>query len=131
MATTSNAQIIPGTTIGIPSGPTGSHLFVVIFGIKIISGKQRVLLAPIESKRPKCDTSCELKIGDHPFVQHDSFVGYDHCRIEDLDHINHCLSTGYFQIAQPPITQPAVLLRVQKGYSISRRIPKFIKQEWG
>ncbi len=64
-----------GTTILIPSGPVGDHLFVSVFEVKEIAGKKKVLLVPIETRFAKCETTCALVAGDHVFVKHDSFVG--------------------------------------------------------
>lgn len=118
-----------GTTILIPSGPTGEHLFICIFDAKEIDGKQKLLLAPIVSQFPKCDLTCALTVEDHPFIRHDSIIAYNHCRTESLDHVLNCVGSGLFKITYPPVSA-AVLVRVQNSYMTSNRVPKYIKRDW-
>lgn len=124
MATYTAASITTGTAINIQSGPQGYHLFIVID-----LTTSRVLLAPIESLRPKCDISCTLAVGVHPFITHSSFIGYNHCRSEDISHIVHCLTTGVYSITHPPVSA-TVLSSITSGYQISKFTPRFIKAEW-
>ena len=126
---TAEITIEAGTTILIPSGPIGDHLFVSVFKIKDINGKKKVLLVPIETQVPRCETTCTLAAGDHPFIKHASFIGYKHCRIEEHAHVINCLKTGVYKIKYPPIGTE-LLSRIQRGYSQSNRVPRYIKAEW-
>lgn len=123
-------DIQAGTTILIPSGPSGDHLFVSVFEVKEIAGKKKILLAPIETQFAKCETTCTLVAGEHPFVRHDSFIGYKHCRIEDHAHVVACIKNGIFKIKYPPVSSD-LLSRIQDGYLQSNRVPRYIKTEWG
>jgi hypothetical protein len=119
-----------GMGIFIPSGLSGEHLFVVIAGIQVIDGKEKVLLAPIESHHNKADSSCLLGVGDHEFIRHPSFVGYHHCRIHDVKTLEEFLSSRYYRAADTAVSTP-VLERIKLGYEASSRIPRYIKNEWG
>ncbi len=121
--------ITAGTTILIPSGSIGDHLFVVIFDIKEINGKPKALLAPVVSQFPRCEMTCPLTSGDHPFVKHESIIAFNHCRTESLEHIHDCLASGLFRIKYPPASN-SLLLRIQVSYSQSKRVPKHIKRDW-
>lgn len=119
-----------GTTILIPSGSIGDHLFVSVFEIKEIDGINKVLLVPFETQVQKCETTCTLSAGEHSFIKHDSFVGYSHCRSEPLAHVIASLQSGTFKIKHPPVSQN-LLSRIKAGYLQSKRVPKYIKAEWG
>lgn len=129
--TTCVAEIIveAGTTILIPSGPSGDHLFVSVFEIKEIDGRKKVLLAPVETQFQKCETTCTLSAGEHLFVKHDSFVGYSHCRVEFYEHVIACLKSGAYKIKYPPVSE-CLLSRIKAGYLQSKRVPKYIRAEW-
>lgn len=129
-AQTAIATIAAGTTILIPSGPSGHHLFVSIFEVRQIDGKLKLLLAPIETQVPKHETTCMLISGDHEFVKHPSFIGYRHCRIEDLDHVLRCINSGVYKCDGKPISA-GLLERIKSGYKESKRIPKYIRADWG
>lgn len=71
-----------GECLFIESGPAGKHLFVVLLGYRSPRG-QAFILVPICSSHAKADPACSLKVGDHPFILHDSFLDYRNAR-EDL-----------------------------------------------
>lgn len=129
-AQTAIVAVAAGTTIFIPSGPAGDHLFVSVFDVKQIDGKLKLLLAPIETQVPKHETTCTLVVGDHEFVKHPSFIGYKHCRIEDLDHVLRCINSGVYKINGTPASAD-LLKRIKSGYKESNRIPNYIKRDWG
>lgn len=129
-AITPTVNVEAGMTILIPSGPVGDHLFVTVFDVQVNNGKQQVLLASIETQFSKCDKSCEMNVGDHAFVKHPSFVGYNHCRIEDLSHVISCINSGVWKNNYPPVS-PAVLQKIQDGYISTKRVPRFVRADWG
>lgn len=66
------------TTLWIPeTGPTSDphkgHLFVVLTDP---CPEGAVLLVPICSQYERCDKTCLVGAGDHPFLKHPSFVFY-------------------------------------------------------
>lgn len=123
------ASIDAGATIFIPSGPSGEHLFVVIYEAKIVDKKLKVLLASIETQVAKSDMSCPLNVGDHAFIKHPSHIGYSHCMVMDMSDIQAHLKTGYYRIGDAPFSK-AILAKVKAGYAISTRVPRYIKKEW-
>ena len=128
VVTVNSVSIQAGTTLFIPSGPIGNHLFVVI-DIKTIGGKQQALLASFETVVAKCDMSCVLSAGDHSFVQHPTFVGYSHCREDDIVDVEAHVKTGYFKVGVP--VSAAVLAKVKTGYKNSNRVKRYIRANWG
>lgn len=76
-----------GDTFHIPSGPTGSHLHVVALGPVVIPGygsAPMIILVGMTTTRAGAhhDAACELSVGDHPFVQHPTFMAYRWARVE-------------------------------------------------
>ena len=122
-------SIQAGDTIFIPSGGSGEHLFVVVTDIRVFDRKRMILLVPIESLVQKSETSCLLNPGDHAFVKHASHIGYSHCREEDMDHVEACIRTCYYRLNVAPVSS-TVLQKIQAGYRLSNRVPRFIKRAW-
>ncbi|WP_272545938.1 hypothetical protein PPH94_011895 [Burkholderia cepacia] len=118
-----------GTTIFIPSGPSGDHLFVTVFDIKIINGKQKVLLAPFESWFSKGDPSCILDVGDHTFIKHKTFVGYSNCRIYDVVDLVQCINAGTFRIGDSASIE--LTDKIRTTYIGAKRVKRFIRDDWG
>ena len=117
-----------GMTMFIPSGPTGDHLFVIIVDVRIVGNQEKILMAPIETIVPKSDLSCCLGIGDHPFVQHASHIGYRHCRVDNVSDISKNLQSGYFRAGDPVSSD--LLAKIQNGFRLSNQVKRFIKGDW-
>lgn len=113
----------------MPSGPSGEHLFIVVADIQVIDGKQKVLSAPIETLLAKSDTSCVLNVGDHEFIKHPSHIGYRHCRVDDLSHLQSCLSSGTFRLSNSPASAD-LLGRIKAGFLSSSHVARYIKRDW-
>ena len=120
--------VVAGATMLIPSGGK-NHLFVVVYNPGIVNGVQKVLLVPFEAAFSKCDNSCLISVGDHPFISHSSYMGYPHARSELLNHVVQCLSNGSYGASYPPVSS-ALLAKIQSGYSSTKRVPRFIKSDW-
>lgn len=123
------STIQAGMGIFIPSGPVGEHLFVVVGDIEMIDGREKILLAPIESLLPKSDQSCLLNVGDYEFIQRPSHIGYRHCRSDDVSHVQACLKSGTFRLAKTNVSS-ALLARIRLGYKSSSQVPRYIKSDW-
>lgn len=121
-------MVAAGATILIPTG-NKSHLFVAVYNSKIIEGIQKVLLVPFDKVVPKCDHSCLLSPGDHPFITRPSFIGYSFARNELLNHVAKCLANESYKQNHPAVSS-AVLTRIQAGYSATTRVPRYVKLEW-
>lgn len=122
---------IVGGTLFIASGPTGDHLFVIASNPIQIQGygsSEQVLLVPFCSVCPKHDPSCIVKIGEHEFVKHESFVDYRSSRVESVSHIRARIAEGIFKEHRP--VSEHLLRRIQQGLANSTRVPRHIKDDF-
>lgn len=71
------------------------------------------------------DSACIVKKGEHPFVQHDSYVLYRKLEIEDFEHVIKCVNDGPWRPADPVSAE--LLLRMQRGVNISGDTPRKYK----
>lgn len=86
-------------TLFVPhTGPTHDrergHLFVVLTG-RCDAGNH--LLIPVCSAYDKCDTTCLLQVGDHDFLDRESFAFYAKMRIHHGDNTNAKIEAGAIQ----------------------------------
>lgn len=104
-------------TLLAPSGPV-PHLFIICndtckFGAN--------LLINISSFYDGCDDTCILDVGDHPFVQHPSYVYYAEARIIKTDGLQKGFRQGAL-IPREPLGDP-VFERVVAGINVSLDTP--------
>lgn len=108
-----------GTTLLIPSGRDGDHLFVVLNDPMPFEGRGTrphivlVNLSSVPRQGVPYDATCVLQPGTHPFVRVDSYVYYRQARIEPLDHVVRLIDTGVFKLHDP--MDLAVVQRVLSG----------------
>lgn len=90
--------------------------------------KPYVLLACVTSVKNGLpnDDSCLLAKGDHPFIEHDSFVDYRFTRMEQVDHVKARVDEGVFLEKEP--CSPELIKRILQGALKSRRIKRDFKQ---
>ena len=122
-----------GGTLLIASGPSGDHLFVVVFEPKKITGYgqcEQVLLVPFCSIYPgeKYDPACILQTGDHGFLNHASYVDYRNSRIESVNHIRERIDNKIFRVHDP--VSDLLLHRIQQGLDNSARVSRHIKDDF-
>ena len=115
----------------IPSGPAGHHLFFVISGPAPVAGygaSTQVILASICSvpNNVPYHTACVLQVGQHPFIQHPSYVSYRHLRIETEAHVDNMIATNVW-IPQPACSN-ALLQQIVSQVCASRLTPREFKQ---
>lgn len=116
-------------TLLIPSGPADDidrkHLFVAMTDP---SGRAReVLLASVSSVVAGrfVDNACLLAPGDHPFIQHDSFVNYRFLRMEPEAALLRGVADGLLVPKGPLAVE--VYSRVVGGLTVSPHVaPKFL-----
>lgn len=78
----------------IPSGPDHrSHLFFVL---NDPDDDTEAVLANLCSVHRRADRTCILNPGDHPFVRHESYIDYRHCRTDTVAHLKKMLERGYW-----------------------------------
>lgn len=123
-----------GCTLLIPSGPIGEHLFVIVFGPEVLAdygSSGQFVSVSVTTLRPDIhhDPACVLKVGDHPFVKHDSYVTYRDARIDTGEHLKKQVENGSFQPHQP--CDPQVLARIVAGVCQSKLVRREIKKIMG
>jgi hypothetical protein len=114
-------ELAPGQTFHIPSGPKGSHLFIIALGpVKLPNyGKQpQVITAAITSVRENVphDPTCIIDPGEHPFIKHTSYIAYRHMRIDPASHIQTMLAGTWTPCED---CSSALLERIIRGVTIS------------
>ncbi len=67
-----------------------------------------------------------LQPGDHPFIEHESYVDYRLMRIESAAHVEARVKEGVFVAREP--CSPALLRRIVAGALQSRKIPREFKK---
>jgi hypothetical protein len=127
-------QAAPGQSLLMPSGPSGNHLFFVILGPIQLDNRgstPQVLTVSVTSIKPDLpfDDACVLKVGDHPFIQHDSYVAYRHLRIDPLPHVERLVQSGVWQPHTP--CSPELLERIIRGVHLSRMTSRENKKIFG
>ena len=121
-----------GASLLIPSGPENKkHLFALMLDPIQIDGygsKLCVLLACVTSVTAgvQVEDACLLEPGDHPFVDHDSYVDYRFTRLESVEHLQGRVREGTFIEKEP--CSPELITRIIQGALKSRRISREFKQ---
>ena len=121
----------PGNTLLVPSGPNGLHLFIIALGPSVLpaygSGLQ-VLTASATTKRDGIpyDPACVLGVGDHPFIQHTSYIAYRHMRLDSVAHVERMVSSSCWTPHEP--CGGELLERVVAGIYTSKLTPREFKQ---
>lgn len=73
----------------------GAHLMVCV---AVNRHNDTAVIVPIVSQHDQSDTSCELRVGDHPFITHDSCASYDFATIISLSETNAKIAAGTLQL---------------------------------
>lgn len=124
---------IAGGTVFIASGPSGDHLFVILFEPRHIQGNgpsEQILLVPFCSVQSggRHDAACIVQVGDHDFIVHESYLDYRNSRIEAVGHIRARIAEGVIR-EHKPVTG-ALLRKIQLGLFNSTRVPRYVKDEF-
>jgi len=117
-----------GSTILIPSGPLGNHLFVVVIDPSDFDGhpKQSCISVSICSIRDiPYDKTCIVQPLEHPFIKHPSYVSFRNTRIDMASHLEKMASD---QSAFPQVdTSLELLTKIRSGILASKQTPNFYK----
>ena len=73
--------MVAGTTFLLSAGDI--HLWIIISDPKL--DPQNVLIVNLTSLGPRKEQSCVLKVGDHPWIRHDTCVNYGDSKVSTLD----------------------------------------------
>lgn len=116
-----------GNTLLVPSGPQDGHmhLFALMLDPCVVDGygsKPFVLMVCVTSvvNSTPADDSCLLQKGDHPFIDHDSFVDYRFTRVEQVEVVQERIQKGVF--IEKEACSPALIKKIIQGALKSRRI---------
>ncbi|QIO10023.1 hypothetical protein [Acinetobacter lanii] len=123
-----------GDTLLVPSGPSGNHLFIVLFDpqspIDISFGK-KLHLAQVNFTSVRSgmnyDSTCIVEPGDHSFITHKSYVNYSRLRYEEYEPIKRGVQNGRLLLHEP-VTYD-LLCRIREGAITSNKTPTFVKYE--
>lgn len=120
--------VVRRATLLIPSGaaqdPNRKHLFICISDP--VGKARNTLLTSVGTIYPAepFDPTCRLYPGDHPFIQHDSYVNYYFSRITPAEKLEKGVQQGL--LVPKEILDSAVFARVCKGFTDSRFVAKNI-----
>lgn len=121
-----------GESLLIPSGPNEKrHMFALMLDPVQVDGRGLrpcVLLACVVSVKDgiALEDCCLLGPGDHPFIQHDSYVDYRFTRLEFADDVQSRVQDGTF-IAKDPCSAE-LMKKIIAGALKSRRISREYKK---
>lgn len=84
-------------------------------------------MVPICSVKPNMphDTTCLVAAGDHPFLQHASYVAYSKCRIEAAADVAKLVNSGYFVVKEQ--ASEALVARIVGALPGSKFIKPFAR----
>lgn len=110
-------------TILIPSGP-GKHLFCIVTDQS--SAGQHLLLnfSTIYPERFH-DPTCVVQAGEHPFLNHPSYVEYRKAEIQRSDRLGKLVDAQYYGLGTPATEELAS--KMLTGVMISPHTPRHIK----
>lgn len=91
-----------GSTLLIPSGGC-DHLHIVCCDPLNFPGRasNSCLLVNVSTTVPKCDRTVVLNLGDHPFINHESFVFYKKAFTETASALQLHVATGFYKAHLP------------------------------
>ena len=69
----------------------------------------------------RCDTTCRLSVGDHPFVTHDSYIFYRGAQVYPQRVLTVALQQGVLVSRAP--AAPQLIARIRAGALTSRFTP--------
>jgi hypothetical protein len=127
-------QTLPGQTLLVPSGPSGLHLFVLVLGPVTFPGygsTPQIAMVSATTLREGIphDPACVLEPGDHPFIQHRSFISYRHLRLDTDPHVGRMVDSAVWSRHEP--CTPALLQRIVAGVCLSKLTPREYKRLFG
>jgi len=118
-----------GCTLLIPSGttlhPDRKHLFVVL--TNPCAGGQHLLISISSVKQNRWhDPTCILEAGEHPFLDHQSYVFYARPQQIGQAGIIKCVKSGLYIVKEN--CDEAVLKKICEGVATSAMTPRWAKE---
>ncbi len=123
-------QAVPGQTLLVPSGP-GLHLFFLILGPVVLadygSAPQLAMVSATTLREGvPHDPACVLEAGEHPFIQHRSYLAYRYMRLDSSAHVEKMVSGAVWKPHDPCAGD--ILQRIVSGVCQSRLTPREYKR---
>ncbi len=121
-------QVLRKGTILIPTGPC-NHLHVIcnnpVFYPHL--AKDCVLAVNLSTLNNliDCDRTCLLKVGEHPFINHDSYIFYRKAEILGVNTISRNIDDGSFSTHDP--FEDITFEKILAGFAISKEVRPKIK----
>ena len=79
----------------------------------------------LTTSRQNSDQTCVLNAGDHPFVRHETVVGYSRADLQNTTKLSSGLASG--QLICDDNVRPDVLVRIQQGALRSKHTKNEVK----
>lgn len=125
------AQI--GSSLLIPSGGC-NHLHIVCSDPMNFPGwaARSCLLLSISTTVPKCDRTLVLDRGDHPFIDHESFVFYRKALVEQAQVLEQLVAKNVYTAHQPAYRAlvKKIVARMDQSDFTRGDMLKVCKQVW-
>lgn len=102
--------------------PGRGHLHVILTNC---NPDQTHLIIPIRSRHPRCDETCLLGAGDHPFLNRESYVSYAQSSVVEAKKLLELLENG--DITHRGLLDEKIFARIAIGIEQSRLTPFKIK----
>lgn len=122
-------ECIAGSTLLLPSGSQGNHLFVVLNDPADVEGhppQSCVAVCFCTVRGAFYDKTCILEAGAHPFIKEQSYVAYRHARTDTAEHLTKLIARGTFY-AKEPVEQD-LLKRIRDGFLQSSQTSNALKK---
>jgi hypothetical protein len=117
-----------GSTLLIPSGPLGKHLFVVLndpTDFEDYPPQSCVSVCLCTIRNPPYDTTRIIGAGAHPFITSSSYISYRHARIDQAAHLESLVRNKQFSPLEP--VSEDLLAQIRSGLHLSRQTPNYLK----
>jgi len=97
------------------------HLSVIITP----PSEGEVVTVTVTTRRRKSETLVRLKVGDHPFIKHESVISFFYSRIRSVDDIESAIQSGTATLREP--VTPELLKRIRRGLLDSDFTPNGVR----
>jgi hypothetical protein len=101
------------------------HLWILITDPNPDTGE--AVMVNVTTKQSYSDTTVTLKVGDHPYIRHDSTIFYADARTIKVAEAEKAITSGQKFITQHATCTPELLKRVQEGLHQSKFTPNKIR----
>lgn len=117
------------------AGPK-EHLFVVLFDPDTFPSEgygKKLCIVSVNftsvTTEKRIDPACIIEAGEHPFIQHQSYVLYERIQIMDHQHVCKCVNTGVYRRADKVSVEllDRIICGIQDSSFTPRKFKKLLK----